>query len=266
MKISEIEFEDLYLGVGFADVKGRRGFGDARTPAPPEWADAVEEIRRECAWRYQKNEVEEFTLVVDGVLLRVTVFSDVHDEPVFVLRRSLPRIFPLSDLGLPGDVMDFLMSPRLRGLVLFGGRMKMGKTSSAASLIKARGEVFPDVVFAFEEPVETLLNGELGKGRVITIPVSPSTGGYPKAMDKAVRSGANAMFIGEIRNPETAEAVLLASMTGLVFSTTHGDSLENMLERFHSFVKTRFSNAADMMANVLSSCNRLMKLRKYRLV
>lgn len=169
--IADAEFVDLYLGHDFADVKGLAG-QPRKAAAPPEWLTEIQELRARCLHQYETTREPEFALVLeDRVLLRVTYNLDVFTKPFFVLNRSRATIIPLEDLGLPDHIYECLLAEETRGLVYFAGEMGTGKTSSAASAVKARLTSRGGLGLTVEDPPETLLQGEHGSGRCIQLPV-----------------------------------------------------------------------------------------------
>ncbi|CAI3793562.1 hypothetical protein GLGCALEP_00798 [Pseudomonas sp. MM221] len=69
--ISEANFVDLYLGDGFADVKGLPG-QPTRVPAPQEWGVEIDQLRERCQEHFNKTQEPEFSLIFDGAVYRVT--------------------------------------------------------------------------------------------------------------------------------------------------------------------------------------------------
>ncbi|WLI52192.1 ATPase, T2SS/T4P/T4SS family [Pseudomonas sp. FP833] len=154
------------------------------------------------------------------VLLRVTYILDVFAKPFFVLNRSRATILALDDLGLPDHIHDCLLNEHTRGLVYVVGEMGAGKTSTAASAVKARLTSLGGLGLTVEDPPETLLQGEHGPGRCIQLPVSRAQGGYSETLIRALRTRADLILVGEVRDTPTAVEVIKASINGaFCFST-----------------------------------------------
>lgn len=237
-KILSANFVDLYLGNDFADMTGLNGAG-GRTPAPPEFRQEIERLREECEKRYKITRDVEFSLNIEKNIFRVTALDDISGSVVYILRRSAASIRPMNSLGLPQRVLAKLLSGDLRGLVLIAGEMGAGKTSTAASLVAEWLRVNGGVGIALEDPIETPLNGEWGKGRCLQVQVSRRGAGYKGAMPLALRSGSSIIMIGEIRNAETAIEVVQASINGhLIVSTMHAGSAPQAIERLQSFASS----------------------------
>ncbi|MBI6907104.1 ATPase, T2SS/T4P/T4SS family [Pseudomonas palleroniana] len=249
--ISEAEFVDLYLGDDFADAKGLPGQA-RRVEAPVEWRTALDRLRVQCEAKYAETKDPEFALIEDGVVLRVTQLLDLNGKPVFVLSKSSVQIRPLDMLGLPDYLQDELMSETVRGLIFICGEMDSGKTSSAASLVKARLETWGGICVAVEDPPEPYLNGQHGNGRCIQVPVSRRMGGYEEALILALRTRADLLFVGEIRDSATAAQVIQASINGhLIICTGHAGSVTQGIERIAALAQPLLSNARELLSKGL---------------
>ncbi|EMM6372276.1 twitching motility protein PilT, partial [Pseudomonas aeruginosa] len=100
--IIQAQFVDLYLGEGFADVKGLAGVGARRVEVPREWESHAQELLQLCRQTLEELQDPEFAIVVDGVLLRVTQLEDAFNGgSVFVLRRSTAQVRSFEDIGYP---------------------------------------------------------------------------------------------------------------------------------------------------------------------
>lgn len=247
--ISEAEFVDLYLGDGFADVKGLPGSA-RRVEAPCDWRADLERLRMQCIDKHAAD--PEFALIEDGVVLRVTQLLDLNGKPVFVLSKSSVQIRPLDMLGLPDTLQNALMTDSVRGLIFICGEMGTGKTSSAASLVKARLETWGGLCLAVEDPPEPFLHGLHGQGRCIQVPVSRRLGGYEEALILALRTRADLLFVGEIRDSATAAQVIKASINGhLIISTGHAGSVTQGIERICALAHPLLSNARELLSEGL---------------
>ncbi|MQT41842.1 MULTISPECIES: ATPase, T2SS/T4P/T4SS family [unclassified Pseudomonas] len=247
--ISEAEFVDLYLGDGFADVKGLPGSA-RRVEAPCDWRADLERLRMQCIDKHAAD--PEFALIEDGVVLRVTQLLDLNGKPVFVLSKSSVQIRPLDMLGLPDTLQNALMTDTVRGLIFICGEMGTGKTSSAASLVKARLETWGGLCLAVEDPPEPFLHGLHGQGRCIQVPVCRRLGGYEEALILALRTRADLLFVGEIRDSATAAQVIKASINGhLIISTGHAGSVIQGIERICALAHPLLSNARELLSEGL---------------
>lgn len=251
--LADIQFVDLYIGEDYCDIKGMAGAESPRVPAPDFLREQIRDLRKQCREIYEAQQEPEFALIVGDQIYRVTAINDVMNDDVFILRRSSAAIRPLASLGLNPQLMKAILDKDTKGLVIVAGEMGAGKTSTAASIITERLKQHGGIAVAIEDPNETKLNGLHGNGRCIQIRASRKNGGYKEQIIRAMRSGADMILIGEIRDDETAALVLQASINGhFIVSTVHAGSITQAIERMQAFTLPRHSNANEILADGLS--------------
>lgn len=251
--LADVEFVDLYIGADYCDVKGLAGAHAPRVPAPAALLPAIDELREQCRRVFAQQGDPEFALLAGEAIYRVTAVKDVTDSEVFILRRSTAAIRPFQSLGFGRALSETLMDADTRGLVMVSGEMGSGKTSTAASIITERLRRHGGIAIAIEDPNETRLNGLHGEGRCIQIRASRKTGGYKEQIVRAMRSGADMMLIGEIRDEDTASLVLQASVNGhYIVSTLHAGDIPQAVGRLQAMTLPRHVNAAEILAEGLS--------------
>lgn len=250
--ITQANFVDLFLGPDFSDVKGLDDSGSRRESAPATWSTELQALRELCQAKSVEFGDPEFSLVQDGIVLRVTQIKDAYSEDVFIIRKSNAQIRPFDMLGFPESLATAMLSDQVRGLVIFCGEMGTGKTSSAASLIAARLQACGGTALAIEDPAETNLNGLHGEGRCIQMQVSRRTGGYEEALLRALRTGADMILIGEIRDIPTAVQAVRAAINGVFVATTfHAGNPTQALERVLALASNEIKNAREILAQGL---------------
>jgi general secretion pathway protein E len=151
--------------------------------------------------------------------IRVSTIPTVHGESIVMRLLQRSSVFlPLDKLGFPADTLkrfDALIK-RPHGIVLVTGPTGSGKTTTLyAALDKINS---PDrKIITVEDPVEYQLKG------VNQIAVKPKIGlTFATGLRHIVRQDPDVILVGEIRDLETAEIAIQASLTGhLVFSTLH---------------------------------------------
>lgn len=252
--LSKIKFVDLYIGEEYCDIKGLEGSSDSRASAPLHLKDAIADLRKHCKEVYAEQEEPEFSVVVDDVLFRVTAMTDVMNKDVFILRRSTAEIRSLDKIGLNPVLARFALDPQTRGTILCVGDMAAGKTSTIASMYKERLERLGGIGLCIEDPNETPLNGEFGKGRSIQVRASRKNGGYREQLIRAVRSGADQILIGEIRDEPTAFEVAQSGINGhIIFTTMHAGDVVQGVERFATKCAVMTEKANALIAEGLSA-------------
>jgi general secretion pathway protein E/type IV pilus assembly protein PilB len=161
--------------------------------------------------------------------LRVSVIPMLFGEGVVlrILNKSA-RMLQLEDLGMDAQILerwDGLIA-RPHGILLVTGPTGSGKSTTLyASLQRIVCEQIK--VITIEDPVEYHLEG------VNQIQVKPLVGlTFAAGLRSVLRHDPDRIMIGEIRDLETAQAAVQASLTGhLVFSTLHTNDAPGALTR-----------------------------------
>ena len=170
-------------------------------------------------------------VVVDRkeVDLRVSTLPTVLGEKVVMRVLDKQRLtFNLDELGIPPDVL--LQVKRLlakpNGLMLVTGPTGSGKTTTLYSALELIKSVHRNIV-TVEDPVEyqiDLVNQvQIDQTRKV---------GFASALRSILRQDPDVIMIGEIRDPETAQVAVQASLTGhLVLSTLHTNDAAGAITR-----------------------------------
>ena len=151
--------------------------------------------------------------------IRVSTIPTVHGESIVMRLLQRSSVFlPLEKLGFPADTLKRFESliKRPHGIVLVTGPTGSGKTTTLYGALDKINS--PDrKIITVEDPVEYQLKG------VNQIAVKPKIGlSFATGLRHIVRQDPDVILVGEIRDLETAEIAIQASLTGhLVFSTLH---------------------------------------------
>jgi len=169
------------------------------------------------------------TVAGHAVDLRVSCLPTAHGESVVlrVLDRSVVSL-DLENVGLPEDVYEDLTMDleKPNGIIIVTGPTGSGKTTTLYSCL-SRINTIDQKLLTAEEPVEYDMDG------IIQVQVNPSAGNtFGKVLRAFLRQDPDVMMIGEIRDFETAEIAVQASLTGhLVFSTLHTNDASGAVTR-----------------------------------
>jgi len=172
-----------------------------------------------------------FTFVADGeeVDLRVSTLPTVHGEKVVMrLLKKNAAIPSLEELGLWGqalrDVQECIKIPH--GIILITGPTGSGKTTTLYSILHILNTAKVNIS-TLEDPVEYQIGG------VNQVQVNPQAGlTFASGLRAFLRQDPNIIMVGEIRDGETADLAIQASLTGhLVFSTIHTNSAAGAIPR-----------------------------------
>jgi type II secretory ATPase GspE/PulE/Tfp pilus assembly ATPase PilB-like protein len=161
--------------------------------------------------------------------LRVSVMPTVHGEKVVMrLLESETTDITLESTGLRGNAYKIFLDALTvtNGIVLVTGPTGSGKTRTlACSLIKIND---PKVnIMSLENPVEIRIPG------VTQIQINPDVGlTFATGLRSVLRQDPDIVMVGEIRDEETAQLAVQASLTGhLVLSTLHTNSAPAAIPR-----------------------------------
>ena len=106
-------------------------------------------------------------------------------------------------------------------------------------------------IITIEDPIEYIFKPE--QSIISQRQVGQDTWSFKNALKAVMREDPNIVFVGEIRDTETAESTLSLAESGhLVLSTLHTSSSVHTLSRFVSFFPVNMQqNVIDRLANVL---------------
>lgn len=252
--VARVPFIDLYLGDDFADIKGLEGSPDLLTPAPESLRDTLAAVRAACESRMEETGEPEFALASKEAMLRVTAMPMLNGSHLYSIRRVRVDLLNFRKIGFNLELIDYLLEAKTRGLIVIAGEMDAGKTTTAAAYVKAWLERNGGVALAIEDPPEVKLNGVHGRGRCIQTHASRNTGGYRENLIRGMRSGANLIFLGEIRDEATALEVVRASINGhLIITTIHAGSVIEAIQRFEALCSSSSTvDVGEMLASGLA--------------
>jgi type IV pilus assembly protein PilB len=158
---------------------------------------------------------------VDGrqVDMRVSSLPTQYGESVVlrVLDRSSINM-NLAQLGMPEALYEYIQETihKPNGIFLVTGPTGAGKTTTLYAALREINTIDTKLLTA-EDPVEYTLDG------VMQVPVQESIGlTFARALRAFLRQDPDRIMVGEMRDKETAQIAIQASLTGhLVLSTLH---------------------------------------------
>lgn len=165
----------------------------------------------------------------DTVDIRVSVLPIADGEKVVLrLLTSRLRQYSLADLGMnERDLAKVTQAyTRAFGMILSTGPTGSGKTTSIYAMLKILNERERNIT-TIEDPVEYRIKG------ANQIQVNTKTNlTFAAGLRSILRQDPNVIFVGEIRDSETAGIAVNAALTGhLVFSTLHTNDAATAIPR-----------------------------------
>ena len=151
--------------------------------------------------------------------LRISTLPTTYGEKVVMrLLNKSQKVPTLQELGLRGRALRNLMDAiqRPHGIIIVCGPTGSGKTTTLYSILDIVATSRVNVI-TVEDPVEYQMKG------VNQVQVNVQAGlTFASALRAFLRQDPNVIMVGEVRDTETAELAINASLTGhLVFSTLH---------------------------------------------
>lgn len=164
----------------------------------------------------------------NGRRFRVNVNRQLGKLAV-VLRPIEIRIPSFEQLHLPTETLEN-WSSQTAGLVLLTGPTGCGKSTTVAACLEWINTHRQAHIVTIEDPIEFLFQTK--KSLFTQREVGSDTSSFPQGLRSALRQSPHVIFVGEIRDPETAMTALQAAETGhLVFSTLHCRNVSDAFER-----------------------------------
>jgi len=161
--------------------------------------------------------------------LRVSVLPTLFGESVVmrVLDRGVVSL-DLEKVGLDQPTLRKFREviERPNGIVLVTGPTGSGKTTTLYSALSELNTI-DDKLITTEDPVEYDIDG------IVQVPIDAEIGNSFAAILRAIlRQDPDRILVGEIRDVETAEIAVQASLTGhMVFSTLHTNDAPSTVTR-----------------------------------
>lgn len=161
--------------------------------------------------------------------VRTSILPTNHGEScVMRLLDREANLLSLSDLGMSPESLKWFRSviERPNGIFLVTGPTGSGKTTTLYAALQTLNRADRKIL-TVEDPVEYRIRG------INQVQVHPRIGlGFARVLRAFLRQAPNVVLVGEIRDRETAEVAIQASLTGhIVFSTVHTNDAPSAVTR-----------------------------------
>ncbi len=180
----------------------------------------------------------------EDIDVRISVVPIIKGEKITlrILSRNINGL-GIENLGLSKTDQELFEKTIKKpfGMIVVSGPTGSGKTTTLYSLLKRINT--PEVnITSIEDPVEYIMEG------TNQIQVNSETGvTFAKGLRSIVRQDPDVIFVGEIRDEETAEISVNAALTGhLLFSTFHANNAETTFLRLADMGVERFLIASTL--------------------
>ena len=188
------------------------------------------------------------TKKIKGKLVDVRVSTIPTQRGERIVLRLLDKeqaLLDLPALGFSRDKLSIIeeLIARPNGIILVTGPTGAGKTTTLYACLNKINS--PDLnIMTVEDPVEYELRG------ISQMPVQPKIGlTFAAGLRSFLRQDPDVIMVGEIRDHETAEIAIHASLTGhLVFSTLHTNDAAGAVTRLVEMDVQPFLIASSLLA------------------
>ena len=139
-----------------------------------------------------------------------------------------PKIPTIEELGLPAICKELARKPR--GLVIITGPTGSGKSTTMAAMIQHLNFNETRHIVTIEDPIEYVYTSI--KCAVTQRQLGSDTLSFANALKHILRQDPDVILVGEMRDPDTADAVLTIAETGhFILTTGHAPSATQAMER-----------------------------------
>jgi len=153
----------------------------------------------------------------------------------YVSLRPLKDVIDFNDLDLHPITEQIKNATKHTHII--AGTMSNGKSTSASSVISEIVSHRPLNICTVENPIEYWMESDSKHGVVSQFELGTDFETYLDALKSFVRFSADAIFLGEVSDPESMEAALLASKIGVLFYfTIHTNHIWNVLDRLMGYL------------------------------
>ena len=216
-----------------------------------------EKERREFEENWEMN----LSLPLQGVgRFRVNIFRQRGHTAMVIryLRSNTPGI---DALKLPTVLKDLIQEKR--GLILVVGATGSGKSTTLAAMIEHRNITRGGHVLTVEDPIEFVFKHN--KCVINQREVGMDTKSYANALVSAMREAPDILMLGETRDKETLQQVLLYAQTGhLCLTTLHANNSYHALNRIVNFFPHDARNA--LLSDLANSLTAVVSQRLVKAV
>ena len=224
---------DLHMGVGNPAtfrIDGSLVPANGVSPLSPEDVNEafLQLTTPEEREEFHRNMELDFGYTMPGVgRLRCNV-AQQRGAISLAVRLLAPKIPTIDELQLPHTLKQLATRPR--GLVVITGPTGSGKSTTLAAMINHLNANESRRIVTIEDPIEyvhssmrcTITQRQLGS----------DTLSFANALKHVLRQDPDVILLGEMRDPDTADAVLTVAETGhFILTTGHAPSAPQAIER-----------------------------------
>jgi twitching motility protein PilT len=231
---SRLSASDLHMSVGFAPMVRINGALQRLEGRKALTAEEVTQALAELTTPKQRDDFQSGLELDFGYTLpevgRLRCSAAWQREGISLAIRLLPSEIPTIDgLELPQIYKDLATRPR--GLLIVSGPTGSGKTTTLAAMINHINARKTCHIVTIEDPIEYTFSNL--RSAITQRELGVHTHSFARALKHVLRQDPDVVMVGEMRDLDTAAAVLNLAETGhLVLTTGHAPSAHQCVERF----------------------------------
>ena len=230
-------------------INGKIEWGDGNTRlASSDIKEFLEKVTTpEEREKFNREKELDFGYTVHGVT-RLRGNAAFHRGTISIALRLIPTVIPtIEELHLPKVCKELILKPR--GLFIVSGPTGSGKSTTLAAMIDYLNHLENRRIVTIEDPLEYIFTND--KSSVLQRELGNDTNSFSQALKHVLRQDPDVIMVGEMRDAETAESVLILAETGhLVITTGHAPSSSQAVDRVidlfpiheRDFAQTRMAN------------------------
>lgn len=188
----------------------------------------INKIKVKSGLDTMNKEIQESSFEYKGFMIRVSSVPALNGEKIVyrLLQRSVEGL-DLETLGLRKEISEFILNRAQKaGIHLICGPTGSGKNTTLHGIIKKINSDKKNII-SIEDPIEykneNITQLEVNNKRDRT---------FHKLLRAILRQDPDILYIGEIRDEETAEVAFRSAITGhVVFSTLHTKDINSTFDR-----------------------------------
>ncbi|MFN4219708.1 MAG: type IV pilus twitching motility protein PilT [bacterium] len=200
----------------------------------------------------------DYAISLGNIRFRINVFK-TQGKIGISARKILEPPENFEKLNLPSELITRIIEKQ-RGLILISGTAGSGKTTTAAAIIEYINQHYPKRIVTIEDPIEYVFIDK--KSFITQREINIDTISFERGLKDALRQDPDVIFLGELRDPESAFLAINAAETGhLVITTIHSDSTIKTIYRIiDMFRENQREMAKEAIMNSLNSiiCQKLI--------
>ena len=226
----------------------------------PDFEEHLNTLLQEIHLQNKSNN-NDFTIKYLGFRFRGAIVKTV-DGNMYALR-VIKSPIPLTDLKLKKTFVRDIMDKNYKagGIIMITGKPGSGKTTTCVSSIIERLNEFGGICYTVEDPPEIHFQGKHKSGICLQTNAL-DYGGFGNSIKNILRAypanKSSIMFVGEIRDADCAEQVLLSAIDGrLIFSTIHAGSVIDSIRRIVNLASQNIGrrSALSILSSSLLLCS-----------